>query len=81
MPVMPASASTAIRTFRELRMATSVVVMEATSKWGWLTWTPMKMSPAIAAAMPAARVRPVVVTVMAGSSVWLSRSGRVPGDG
>jgi hypothetical protein len=65
MPVMPASASTAIRTFKEFRMATSVVVMEVVSRWGCLTWTPMKMSPAIAAAMPAARVRLVVVTVMA----------------
>jgi hypothetical protein len=36
---------------------------------GWLIWTAMKRSPATAAEMPAARVRLVVVTVMAGSLV------------
>ena len=49
------------------RTAHSVVATEATSMGGWLIWTPTKMSPAAAAAMPAARVRVVGVMVMSGS--------------
>ena len=47
---MPASARAAISTFRELRTTHSVVVTEVTSEWGWLIWTPMKISPAATAA-------------------------------
>src|SRR5215217_2381473 len=54
MPVIPASASAAIRTFREFRMTSSVVVMEATSTCGSLMLTPMKIAPAAAAQTPAA---------------------------
>ena len=44
---------------------------------GWLIWTAMKMSPAAAALRPAARVRPLVVIVMADSwSLGAERSVR-----
>jgi hypothetical protein len=75
MPVMPASPSTAISTFRELRTASSVVVTEVASTWGWLIWTPMKISPATTAAAPAARVRVVGVMVMSGSLFRWSVAG------
>ena len=64
---MPTRARAAISTFRELRTAISVVVMEVASRWGWLIWTPMKISPAATAATPADRVRVVGVMVMSGS--------------
>ena len=57
-------------TFSEFRTTTSVVVMDVTSRWGWLNWTPMKISPAATAATPAARVRVVGVMVMAGSLLF-----------
>ena len=43
--------------FSELRMITSVVVIELASRYGWPIWTPMKISPAAAAATDAARSR------------------------
>jgi hypothetical protein len=64
MPVMPISARTVIRTFALSRMASSVVVMWATSAGGWPIWTPTKMAPAAAAQRPAAAVRREVVEVM-----------------
>src|SRR4051812_50010622 len=77
MPLMPATASAHIRTLKQSRMKTSVVVIVVRFSWGWPIWTPMKMAPAAAAATPAARVRLVVVTVMAGSwaSVWRRAGG------
>ena len=57
-------------------MTTSVVVMDVTSRWGWLNCTPMKIRPAATAATPAARVRVVGVMVMAGSlAVSVVRGG------
>ncbi len=61
---MPASASAAISTLNELRTAHSVVTTAARSEWGWLIWTPMKISPAAMAAAPADRVRVVGVMAM-----------------
>jgi hypothetical protein len=74
MPLMPATASAHIRTLKQSRMKTSVVVTVVRFSWGWPIWTPMKIAPAPAAATPAARVRLVVVTVIAGS--WSSVSHR-----
>src|SRR6476469_6103864 len=76
MPVIPASAAAAMTVFAVWRTTHSVVVTEETSMGGCLIWTAMKRSPATAAEMPAALVRPVVVTVMAGSLVL----GRDPGE-
>src|SRR5919106_2102247 len=64
MPVMPASASPHITSFRVLRMTTSVVAMEVVSMSGWPICTPMKIAPATTAQMPAAPLRRVVVMVM-----------------
>jgi hypothetical protein len=66
MPVMPASASAAMTTLAMLRTTQSVVVTDVTSMGGWLIWTAMNSSPAIAAEMPAARARLRVVMVMTG---------------
>jgi hypothetical protein len=52
-----------------LRTAQSVVVTDETSIGGWLTWTPMNSSPAIAAEIPAARVSLVAVMVIRGCFV------------
>src|ERR671938_1559807 len=65
MPVMPATARGHIRTFKDSRMWSSVVVIDVGFSGGWPIWTPMKSAPAATAAAPAARVRDEVVTVMA----------------
>ena len=54
---MPTSASAAMTTLAMLRTNQSVVVTEATFMGGCLIWTAMKIRPAIAAQMPAARVK------------------------
>src|SRR3954471_15196045 len=76
MPLMPATASAHIRTLKQSRMKTSVVVMVVRFSSGWPIWTPMKIAPAAAAAAPAARVRDEVVTVMA----MLPLEGRAGGS-
>ena len=63
---MPASASAAMTTLAMLRTSHWVVVTEVTFMGGCSIWTAMKIRPAVAAQMPAARVRRVVVMVMAG---------------
>src|ERR671928_102065 len=65
MPVIPATARAHIRTFKDSRMKTSVVVMDVRFSGGWPIWMPTKRAPAATAAAPAARVRDEVVTVMA----------------
>src|SRR6478735_1793611 len=50
--------------------------MEVALSCGWLIWTPMKMAPAAAAAMPAQRVSLFGVMVMSGSLFGSPR--RVP---
>jgi hypothetical protein len=66
---MPTSAAAAMTVFAVWLTTHSVVVTEETFTSGCLIWTAMKRSPATAAEMPAARVRLVGVTVMAGSLV------------
>ena len=66
MPVRPTSASAAISTLSESRTPISVVWIEMAFSCGWLIWTPMKIAPAAAAAMPAHRVRRFGVMVMSG---------------
>src|SRR5689334_6618262 len=78
MPVMPATASPAIRTFKQSRTKTLVVVMDVRSSCGCPIWTPMKRAPAATAATAEARVRLVVVMVMSDSLVF--GAGRVSGD-
>src|SRR6476646_4312844 len=79
MPVMPISAVAAMTVFAVWRTTHSVVVTEETFIGGCLIWTAMNRSPATAAEMPAARVRLVGVTVMAGSLVLGACAGRVSG--
>src|ERR1044072_912168 len=67
MPVMPARASAAMSVLSTLRTAQSVVVTEASSMGGVWISPPMNSRPDTTAAMPAARVRVVGVTVMSGS--------------
>ena len=62
-------------TFRESRTTTSVVVIEVASRYGWLIWTPMKMTPAATAARPAHRVRRFGVMVMSGPFSGWSAAG------
>ena len=64
MPVKPASAKAAIKTFRAPRTAISVVAMDMASRWGWLIWTPMNMTPAATADAAAIRMTEEGVTVM-----------------
>src|SRR6266536_2723473 len=75
MPVRPAMASQHMTTFAMLR---TCQLMPSANAWtvnaGCLIWTPTKIAPAVAALMPAARVRLAVVMVMAGSS-WSSWAG------
>ncbi len=68
MPVKPASARTAIRTFAVSRSVISVVRRCATSADGWPIWTPMKIAPAAAAQRPAVAVRRLVVMVLTSDS-------------
>ena len=72
---MPTSASAAMTAFAVLRTTQSVLATEARSMGGWLIWTAMKISPATAALMPAARVRLVVVMVTTDSWVAAGRAG------
>jgi hypothetical protein len=76
---MPASAAAAMTVFALWRTTHSVVVTEETSMAGWLIWTAMKRAPATAAEMPAAWVRPFVVTVMVGSLVLVREPGGMSG--